>query len=530
MGLAVVIILALMGVILYWVQAARQANGFGFPLDDSWIHLQIARNLATGHGWSFNPGEPTGAATAPLWVALIAPLFLLGGDVTIWVKVLGIMLYLACVLLISDVAYWATGDRRVAIAAGALAALQPAFIWAALSGMETMLYLLLFLLSLRSLLLVERRGASSAYASTAWLALAGWARPEMWALLPLFWCYLLWRRRDLSVGHWWLHGGIALLAIGSFALFNLALWNHPTPATLAAKRANLRNSGQVVSVAALRVWASQFFANIDLILRSQNAVLLTCLAAVLLIIQRRPQAGKHLLLCLGIIGVGVGVISLLNMGSVSYQTYRRSAHTLASMNILVAAGFVAISDLLRRLPAEPGQNWRESATSRVWLRSGNRRWASIAVIGLAATALVLQVLAVRAWSNHYASDVRSINQGDVAAGMWLAANTPADAHVAANDVGAVAYFGQRRIFDMIGLTSPESIAVRQRTARLPEERDRQMKELLLAHNVDYVVIFPSWFPWLAQDPMLHEVQRFTVASPTALGGEEVVIYQIRQGP
>lgn len=48
--------------------------------------------------------------------------------------------------------------------------------------------------------------------------------------------------------------------------------------------------------------------------------------------------------------------------------------------------------------------------------------------------------------------------------------------------------------------------------------------------MDYVAIFPAWFPWLAQDPMLHEVQRFTVVSPTALGGEEVVIYQVRQQP
>ena len=28
----------------------------GFPLDDSWIHQVFARNLATGHGFSFNPG------------------------------------------------------------------------------------------------------------------------------------------------------------------------------------------------------------------------------------------------------------------------------------------------------------------------------------------------------------------------------------------------------------------------------------------------------------------------------------------
>src|SRR5262245_12267784 len=27
-----------------------------FPLDDSWIHLHFARNLAEGHGFAYNPG------------------------------------------------------------------------------------------------------------------------------------------------------------------------------------------------------------------------------------------------------------------------------------------------------------------------------------------------------------------------------------------------------------------------------------------------------------------------------------------
>ena len=40
--------------------------------DDTFIHLQYARNLATGHGLVFNPGERVYGCTSPLWVALIA--------------------------------------------------------------------------------------------------------------------------------------------------------------------------------------------------------------------------------------------------------------------------------------------------------------------------------------------------------------------------------------------------------------------------------------------------------------------------
>ena len=53
-------------------EVARLKGGLGFPLDDSWIHLQFARNLAHGAGLSYNPGDLVTGSTAPLWTALLA--------------------------------------------------------------------------------------------------------------------------------------------------------------------------------------------------------------------------------------------------------------------------------------------------------------------------------------------------------------------------------------------------------------------------------------------------------------------------
>ena len=44
----------------------------GFPLDDAYIHLVYARNLAAGHGFAFNVGEPSIGTTSPLWTLLLA--------------------------------------------------------------------------------------------------------------------------------------------------------------------------------------------------------------------------------------------------------------------------------------------------------------------------------------------------------------------------------------------------------------------------------------------------------------------------
>ena len=57
------------------------ANLWGFSLDDSWIYATFAGNLATGHGYSFNPGETIGGATGPLYVFILAGLYKLFREV-----------------------------------------------------------------------------------------------------------------------------------------------------------------------------------------------------------------------------------------------------------------------------------------------------------------------------------------------------------------------------------------------------------------------------------------------------------------
>jgi hypothetical protein len=118
----------------------------GFPLDDSWIHLQFARNLAQGAGLSYNPGELVTGSTAPLWTALLSLVFLLpAGAVVVATKLLGVALHLAGIDAVWRLAQ-ALGLGRKGAALAALLHLSTSWmVWSALSGMEIPLFVLLSL-------------------------------------------------------------------------------------------------------------------------------------------------------------------------------------------------------------------------------------------------------------------------------------------------------------------------------------------------------------------------------------------------
>ena len=59
--------------------------------DDTFIHLQYARNLAAGHGFVFNQGERIYGSTSPLWVALIADGMALGLDGLLVARAIGLI-------------------------------------------------------------------------------------------------------------------------------------------------------------------------------------------------------------------------------------------------------------------------------------------------------------------------------------------------------------------------------------------------------------------------------------------------------
>jgi hypothetical protein len=84
------------------------------------------------------------------------------------------------------------------------------------------------------------------------------------------------------------------------------------------------------------------------------------------------------------------------------------------------------------------------------------------------------------WQRAYADHVWQINQVHVQAGRWIDAHVPPDATVAAFDIGAVAYFGQRETLDLGGLVDADFTQRYLYPGRVPD--------YLRDHQVDYLAM------------------------------------------
>jgi hypothetical protein len=114
----------------------------------------------------------------------------------------------------------------------------------------------------------------------------------------------------------------------------------------------------------------------------------------------------------------------------------------------------------------------------------------------------------------YAQDVAYIETEMVAVAKWVEANLPADALIAAHDIGALGYFDQHQLIDLAGLVSPQVI---------PFLRDETQLALYLdQHGADYLIAFPGLYPDLAARSEVVFSSRGFIAP--AMGGENLVVY------
>jgi hypothetical protein len=514
-------------------------GGLGWPLDDSWIHLQFARNLAAGRGLAYNSGELVTGSTAPLWTALLALLAYLPGSPLAWAQLAGALLYVA-----SIDATWRLA-RELELAPG-LAALASGLtlgtgwmVWSALSGMEIPLFVLLsawgMVLHLRERAADPRTapaalagaGAGSAGAaatlpiSAAVLALAALARPEGLLLLALAFvdrCLRFDRdlpagaattgtaARDLAPLRWRRPPFVRLGAGGLLAgcvlagplLFYRVVGGTFLPTTYAAKGGELRR------------WLPDLqyvYGVIEILFRQQPYMTLLCCGGVAALVARLgTRRDRGLLPGLWLVALPLAYSTLSPPGKIMAGNFGRYFFPL--FPVVAVLGAVALEGAAAALGAGVG--------------AGKARLPA----GLALVALLLWPTAssLRQCAGLYAHNLADVESSDVRAARWLAPRLPAGAVLAVNDIGAFKYLLPNRIVDLAGIANPElRLEVQRQVARgIPWER--AMAAAVAARRPDFVAIFPAWLPHLAADLGLRPVLRVRLADNRTMGSGELVVY------
>lgn len=145
-----------------------------------------------------------------------------------------------------------------------------------------------------------------------------------------------------------------------------------------------------------------------------------------------------------------------------------------------------------------------------------RRGARPVAIALGIAAVALHGALLARLPRQYARNVRNITQMDVALGRWVDANVPAGERVAACDIGAIAFFGNRPVVDILGLATP-ALAATQSPSHL------RTLAAMSAFKPSYVIVFPSVFPeWTSRASLLTPVTAMRIDDntilPSPLGG------------
>lgn len=460
---------------------ASRVTGPGFPLDDAWIHQTYARTLAQTGQWAFLAGQPSAGSTAPLWSVLLAVGYWLRVSPLGWAFLLGSLSLAGLGLAGQKLAEAYQPDQRGVFPwVGVFLVGEWHLVWAAVSGMETLLFGLLVLLAL----LFTARARGRQWGALGLLIGASvWVRPDGITLLGPA-ALTLWFAESTARTRWsslaWLVGGV-LVCLVPYVWFNVLVQGSIWPNTFYAKQAEYATQQQIPLLV-------RFWNELSLPLIGGG---LFWLPGLVYFVWQKVRARQIAALASVIWFFGYALTYALRLP----VTYQYGRYFMPAMPVYFVCGMAGTFLLIRKL------------------RGQRTAWV-LAQAGILSAALVWGAF-YGLGANRYAQDVEFIQSEMVASARWIAANTPEDALVAAHDIGAMGYFGQRRILDLAGLISPEVIPFIRDETRLAGWLD--------AHGADYLVVLDGWYEQLPQGkPLIYQAKS---ALPAQLGGAAMQIYR-----
>lgn len=547
----------------FWLSGAKVFDRqLGFPLDDAWIHVRFAQNLAGGEGFAFNPGQATAGSTAPLWVVVLATTSLVTREYVVTALALGVLSYLLLVFQTHLVARRSFNNIGAGLLAAVVVAVNVRVVWAAFSGMEIGLAAFLALAaagwfaadeaerhgnrlppdpdsigngSARSGGTAERvstgrrRGQWRPWVTPILFGLASLARPEAHLLFALAVFLRIARgcRRDTPIGEFFRLVPYSMIIVYLIVIMPWHLFAHFSSGSVLPNTfwANFRGL-------ATRIIPPGFHTHYLrwLLIRDHPWVYWFVplgIGATVYWTARRADGGDDggrpipfamalaQLASLWVVcyPVAARIILPLTRHHARYMIPMTPFHAiLAVLGILATVQVLCHSvGKIRGGIADPN---RFVQTQVLWAI-------------LAAVVVLSAVPGLVRWSKVYGRNVYSINHQHVAMARWLRQATRPDAVVATHDIGAIGAISRRTVIDLFGLVTPTMIHKVDHVIPTIGTPSMWYLERLQSSGATYLIGYPEWLPFMREAPgCFAELHHARLEEVDICGGADMVAYCI----
>jgi hypothetical protein len=367
--------------------------------------------------------------------------------------------------------------------------------------METSLFTLATILVIFLLIKSSNRGW---LLTSAALGLLPLIRPEGFLLIGLV--FLLWFANLLRAGHngaydfrrLALQAAVAIPLATSYFLISFLLSGEPLPNTFYART---------------RLWGCEFGPSYfswlasEFLLDAAVGVFLSLLGIAAYVKRFAVKGGNCAMAILPLWVVGLPLANSLIAPCTSIYYSRYSVPLAPVMALFAAIGFSSVRSRLPSFPPNRGSTLRTATAS-----------------ALAIAALFGSLLPTTSfWATHYGRSVRDIQMMHAAIGRWLNSNSERGSLIALNDIGAIGYFSERRVFDLVGLVSPEVLP--SILDKGPGEWDGPLTSMMRKEQPDYLVVFPKWYPEMVDALPLEKVYSIYIEDPAIVSGKQMVVYK-----
>ena len=392
--------------------------GFDFLSDDAFITFRYAKNFLAGEGLVFNPGQRVEGYTNLLHLLLVAGISTLGIDLVTAGRSVGIVSALLLVALSGTLAAQLVPARRWLWGgfAAILLAINPYLAIWSLGGLETTLYSLLVMGAV-SATLVKRPTGKLFFLASILAVAAALTRPEGVVVYPLIVAIFVLRKEGSAAARLrcMAPGIMVWVAIlGASEALRYIYYGAWLPNTFHAKGGftgnHVARGLRYIGLFSMNIWIAP------------SAILAT--AGIVFAGDRGRHLGALLLLLATVV---------VSLGGDGLPAYRFMIPLLAPLFVLAALGAEALFRTYR--PA--------------WPRTV-----------LVLTPVVAALLLGTGWHVQkdtqyqlYRDHLQEVPKWSLV-GRWLKFAMPPETAVALVPIGAVGYFSELPVIDMVGLTDP----------------------------------------------------------------------------